>query len=460
MKIARLLSIMALSAIISLLVLVALSPTSAAPVWADDDQPPRTRATAAPEAFLNIYVDRSDDANVTTCSNAANDCTLRGAIGKANGDLANIYTIYFSPTVAAVNLSTPLPTITANELWIIGINGVPRIDALNMTNGNVFTVNANQVRLAGLSIVNADESIQGADIRISGGTQHQIESNFLGVLPGATGCTFGNVTQNSFYGVTIDAAVTGSSDSGSGSVYVYGNTIGCHAGSGIGVSGADYVRIGEMPNGTASANNIGVNAGGITLTNSIYGVYLATQLDNNAPRNNLIANNIIAGNSLGGVVIIGNGTPNSNSAYNNVVRANRIGVGPSGTRLPNGVYGVYLTNGAFQNFIGGADAADRNIISGNNGTGVVISGSVGIGVLGNYIGTNVSGTAALGNSGRRGQHHRRGHLRHHPGDQGQSHSVQHPGRRAVVSRHAQQPGAGEQHPLQHRLWRQPHRRRL
>lgn len=394
MKVTRLLSIMALTMILGFAVMLFLSPI--APVRADDD-PPRSRANS-PEAFIFLYVDRTDDANVSTCNDgAANDCTLRGAINKANGDPANTYTINFTPTVAVVNLANPLPILTANELWIIGASGVPKIDALSMTNGNVFTVNASQVIISGLSIVNANGAIQAADVRIAGGTQNQISNNFLGTLPGATSCTFGGVTRNSFYGISIDSAVTGSSGTGNGSVYVYGNTIGCHAGSGIGVFGADYARIGELPNGTASTNYVGVSTNGITLTNGIFGVYLASS-GINAPRHTIVANNVIAGNSLGGIVIAGNGTPNSNSAYNNVVRANYIGVGPSGTRLPNGTYGVYITNGAFQNFIGGANNADRNIISGNNGTGVVISSSVGIGVLGNYIGTNVSGTAALGNS--------------------------------------------------------------
>jgi hypothetical protein len=397
MKMARLLSAIALSAIVSLFVLLLLSPLSNAPVLAEDDQPPRTRANS-PDAFVTIYVDLSGDSNLTACTAAANDCTLRGAINKANSDPANIYTIYFSPTVTAVNPTAPLPAITADETWIYGVNGVPKIDALSMSNGNVFTVNASRVIISGLSIVNANGAVQFDDIRIAGGTQNQISNNFLGVLPGATSCTFGGVARNSFYGVTINAAVTGSSGSGNGSAYIYGNTIGCHAGSGIGVFGADYARIGELPNGAAGANYVGVSASGITLTNSIYGVYLTTSGGSNAPRHNLIANNVIAGNSLGGVIIVGNGTANSNSAYNNVVRANRIGVSPTGTRLPNSVFGVYITNGAFQNFIGGADSADRNIISGNNGTGVVISDSVGIGVLGNYIGTNVAGNAPLGNS--------------------------------------------------------------
>jgi len=136
MKVTRLLSIMALTMILGFAVMLFLSPI--APVRADDD-PPRSRANS-PEAFIFLYVDRTDDANVSTCNDgAANDCTLRGAINKANGDPANTYTINFTPTVAVVNLANPLPILTANELWIIGASGVPKIDALSMTNGNVFT---------------------------------------------------------------------------------------------------------------------------------------------------------------------------------------------------------------------------------------------------------------------------------------------------------------------------------
>jgi hypothetical protein len=395
MKIKRLLSVMTLTAIIGVAVILFMSP--AAPVQADDDQPPRTRVEAPNEVIL--YVDRTDDANVSTCNTgAANDCTLRGAINKANGDTSNVYTIYFTPTVSVVNLANPLPTIIANDLWIVGFNGMPRIDALNMAVGYVLNINASRGKIAGLSIVNASDASQVAGIRITGGTQIEINNNYLGTLPGATNCTPSGVTRNTFYGVSIDGAVTGSSGAGNGSVYVYDNTIGCHTGSGIVVGGADYVRIGELPNGTASANYIGVSASGMTLTNDIYGIYLATVASSNAPRHNIIANNVIAGNGLSGVAIIGNDTPNSNSAYNNVVRANRIGVGLTGTRVSNGGHGVYITAGAFQNFIGGASDADRNIISGNNGHGVWISDSVGIGVLGNYIGTNVLGTASLRNS--------------------------------------------------------------
>src|SRR5262249_42620777 len=62
--------------------------------------------------------------------------------------------------------------------------------------------------------------------------------------------------------------------------------------------------------------------------------------------------------------------------------------------------GVSISNGAGNNTIGGAVAAARNIISGNTVRGLRITGagtSQNV-VAGNYVGTNLSGTAAVANS--------------------------------------------------------------
>jgi len=83
----------------------------------------------------------------------------------------------------------------------------------------------------------------------------------------------------------------------------------------------------------------------------------------------------------------------------NVITGNYIGTDVTGTaNLGNGSNGVRLD--APSNRVGGATAAERNIISGNGGSGVIIfqSGAIGNVVKGNYIGTDVNGTAKLGNS--------------------------------------------------------------
>jgi titin len=85
---------------------------------------------------------------------------------------------------------------------------------------------------------------------------------------------------------------------------------------------------------------------------------------------------------------------------NNVVAGNYIGTNVAGTAALGNVHGVQATGAsAVNNTIGGTTAADRNLLSGNT-HGVRIGDSVtGTQVLGNYIGTNATGTLALGNTG-------------------------------------------------------------
>ncbi|HJQ29622.1 MAG TPA: hypothetical protein VJ827_09780, partial [Rubrobacter sp.] len=100
----------------------------------------------------------------------------------------------------------------------------------------------------------------------------------------------------------------------------------------------------------------------------------------------------------------------SPGTLDNKVAGNYIGTDASGTQaLGNAGGGVRIENQASNNTIGGTDADDgtvdgvvkaRNMISGNSGDGVFIgAGAKGNEVRDNYIGTDTSGTHALGNTG-------------------------------------------------------------
>jgi hypothetical protein len=92
---------------------------------------------------------------------------------------------------------------------------------------------------------------------------------------------------------------------------------------------------------------------------------------------------------------------NAAGAANNIVRGNYIGTNAAGTAaLANDATGIQV-QGAPNNTIGGTNAADRNLISGNGSAGVFIDGATATGntVLGNFIGTDINGTADLGNVG-------------------------------------------------------------
>jgi hypothetical protein len=82
----------------------------------------------------------------------------------------------------------------------------------------------------------------------------------------------------------------------------------------------------------------------------------------------------------------------------NLVAGNYLGVHADGSTIgQNAGDGVQVHTSS--NTIGGPSAAARNIISGNFGSGVVLTGTTATAnvVSGNYIGLNAAGTAALGN---------------------------------------------------------------
>ena len=102
------------------------------------------------------------------------------------------------------------------------------------------------------------------------------------------------------------------------------------------------------------------------------------------------AGNVISGNVQDGVYI--------SEAATNLVAGNDIGTNSSNSTTLGNYQGVVLQNDASGNTVGGTTADARNVISGNNQDGVhIVSGAFDNTVEGNYIGTNVGGTAALGN---------------------------------------------------------------
>jgi hypothetical protein len=111
------------------------------------------------------------------------------------------------------------------------------------------------------------------------------------------------------------------------------------------------------------------------------------------------ARNVVSGNGFWGISIrkgFFSGAP----ASGNVVQGNYVGTDVTGTgALGNQAQGIAIVDTP-GNTIGGTTALARNVISGNHGDGVFIwqkrsSGNL---VQGNFIGTDESGTAALGNA--------------------------------------------------------------
>ena len=144
-------------------------------------------------------------------------------------------------------------------------------------------------------------------------------------------------------------------------------------------------------NQTIVGNYIGTDVTGtLDLGNGTNGIQIVS--DNNVIGGNTSAlRNIISGNDNAGIWI--------QSATGNTVIGNYIGTDVTGTAaIGNTVAGILLPNNATGNTIGGTGAGERNLISGNLGDGVSIQTSSNSNtIIGNYIGTDVTGTIDLGN---------------------------------------------------------------
>ncbi len=269
-------------------------------------------------------------------------------------------------------------TVTGNSIFIDGSSN-NRIGGTASTQWNVIS-SANSTFSAAIAITGPGATgnvIQGNSIGVGVGGTNQLKgagpgygislmnasSNLLGgALPGA-----GNVIGYSYVGLIVD---TGS-----------GNLI---QGNHIGVDRTGMIAIPNLFDG------IDLKSGG---TNAVGGDVQG-------------AGNLISGNTQFGVSIQG--------PAGAIIQGNFIGTDITGTSpIPNGhlvslgglkTYsggGIWSSGGNYI-YIGGLSRETRNLLAGNWGPGINIQTTLNVGdydIRGNFIGLDVTGTFAIGNSG-------------------------------------------------------------
>jgi hypothetical protein len=206
-----------------------------------------------------------------------------------------------------------------------------------------------------------------------------IQGNFLGVDVTGT-----NALANAFNGISIVGAISN----------VIGGTI---SGARNVISGnANYgLQFSSGATGNSVLGNyVGPDATGLVArANQLSGIRIETS-GNIIGGAGASGRNVISGNGQDGIFLVGL------AATANVIQGNYIGTKPSGSgALGNGRAGIGIS-GAPTNLIGGAASGAGNVIAANGDAGIylVTAGSAGNQLQGNFIGTDATGTSAMGNA--------------------------------------------------------------
>jgi hypothetical protein len=336
-----------------------------------------------------------------TNTNDSGAGSLRDAINQVNaGNFNEIdFAIGATGSTQTITPASSLPALTANGIYI---NGLSQGGAGNTT--PLVTVDGTSVGIfgEGLILQGSKCDVSGLLVEYFGFIGVSISGNNNTVGGSATGA--GNVISgNGRDGVFIGFAASG--------VQLLGNSIGTNLGRTSALANGDGVEDdgandtiggylvsetnvisgntldGVFLNGATgdlvAGNRIGTNAAGNAALPNSTGVELAST-------NNRVFNNTISGNTGDGVLI--------DLGVSGIwVAGDRIGTDSTGaSAVPNNV-GVAV-NGPNNTIGGGTTSSSGNLVSGNTSQGVgLYAGASGVLVLGNEIGTNLSGTGAIGN---------------------------------------------------------------
>jgi len=309
------------------------------------------------------------------------------------------------------------------------------VDGIHLTNG----ASSNTIGGSAAGSPNAISGNGGCGVTIDGSNSNTVEGNYIGtdfgglnalpnggdgvyLINGSSANTIGGSTAGQGNYISGNASMNIRLD-GAGGNFVQGNYIGTDITGTLALSGGGIYIVNSANNNTIggnaittpavrnviSGNNsagidvdgstgttiqgnyIGPAATGAAMGNNSYGINLYNGANNNTVGGSTAGEgNVISGNGLYGVRILGTG---------NTLEGNLIGTDPTGgTPLPNVGAGIRLETSANNNTIGGNTAAQRNVISGNNGYGIYVNACTGVTIKGNYIGIDATGTYAVPNA--------------------------------------------------------------
>ena len=339
-------------------------------------------SNTAGNVVLGNYIG-TDATGSFAVSNAVGGVILTGAthhntVGGTNALARNVLSGNVSAGVWVTGTGVANNTIQGN---FVGLNAAGTA-ALPNTFAGIYVLSGAQSNLVANNVISGNSS---EGLRLSGNevTANMVQGNYIGT--DATGTT---AIPNGFLGLSLYSGATNNLIGGTNSAAR--NVI-----SGNGSEGLRIQGVGAAWN-LIQGNFIGTTASGTSsLPNGWTGLTIFSGAASNVIGGTSAgARNILSGNWTYGLAIADPGTSG------NLIQGNYLGLATNGsTALPNYV-GVYIASSASSNTIGGTTSAARNVISGNSGSGIELSGSAsGNFIQGNYIGPNATGSSATANGG-------------------------------------------------------------
>lgn len=162
------------------------------------------------------------------------------------------------------------------------------------------------------------------------------------------------------------------------------------------VSGNEYagIRISDANYNLVINNLVGVNRTGTSELHNYDGITVeGASTYNQIGGDSLCERNVTSGNVAYGIDIFGVG------CSGNIIQGNYIGTDITGSYAIANTYGILFDDRSHQNLVGGYNPGEGNLISGNTAFGAYFynNGTNSNALIGNKIGTNITGTAAIPN---------------------------------------------------------------
>ncbi|WP_117880023.1 T9SS type A sorting domain-containing protein [Aureibaculum luteum] len=345
--------------------------------------------------------------NDAICADKNGNCTFRAALQNANKtsnkDIVNFNISGSAPFTIAITEDI-LPDIL-QPVIIDGrtqpqytINHTPVIEI-----SNTFLQYSNGIKLIGNS--SGSELYGLCVVNFARMTQYPYSFGY-----GIISSTANHIIQSNYIGLRADGKTVGGNTGGGlslgylgghlvgGTQPFQGNVISGNPSFGLNISGSSLNSF-QSSNNIIQGNLIGTDATGTLNRGNKFNVQIVDSYNNTLGGHTPQARNVISGANATDDATVGTGIAISGTqSYNNAIIGNYIGTDITGTKsIPNARGGVLILFGANTNRIGTDGSGEGNIISGNGQYGVYLQGGTTDPVISNLIRGNYIGVDATGN---------------------------------------------------------------